>query len=105
MGCYPIEFGMSGAVGQGGHPRNFYILDGIAYDNFDAGNFLWGMAMRFLNVPYAFVKAGSELNAVLWSKDQNKIHYKNWLDSFEWSGDAARDQRAIRRGYHHPLHD
>lgn len=60
---------------------------------------MWGMALKMLHVSYTSAKIGSEFNAWMWSKDQNGIKYDNWLDSFEWSGDAPRDQRAIKRGF------
>lgn len=86
-------------LGAQPYQDEFYLIDGIAYDSFDGGNYLWGMAMKALRIPFSYVKIGSELNAVFYSKDQNLIQYKNWLDSIEWTGDSETDQRAIRRGY------
>lgn len=100
--------------------QDLYLIDGIAYNASDAGNFMWGYAMNDLGMPWFMVKVGSEYYAWKegkssntmgsassdptpgnpdyptpeWVKDVNK-----WLTERTWTGDTAGDQQAIRNGY------
>jgi hypothetical protein len=74
-----------------------YGVRGYAYNNFDAGNFLWGMAMHFLDLDYWEVKMGSELNGFFLGKKQNGE--TTWYDFITLDGDSIEDQKAIKRGY------
>ncbi len=71
-----------------------YIAGNIAYNNYDAGNFLWGLAMKKLGFDYGSVEFGSELNGFFNSKRQNGKGYGVTL-----GGDSPEDQKAIRKGY------
>ena len=81
-----------------------YVIGGAAYDNYDAGNFVWGRAMSVLNVPFEAVKLGSEFNGFWNGKKQNggwSPGQSTW-DRITWGGDSGADQRAIKRGYDYP---
>lgn len=70
--------------------QNCIILGRYFIDRYDAGNLLWGAAMRWLRFGYLDVKVGSELNEMFGSIRGNK---------FNWAGDTAADQEAIRLGF------
>lgn len=49
------------------------LIDGIAYNAYDAGNFMWGAAMNKLGIPYLITRIGAEVNAIVnSSRDNNK---------------------------------
>jgi len=52
-----------------------YMAENTTYNKYDAGNFLWGMAMQKLAFDYGSVKAGSEVNGFFNSKRQNGKGY------------------------------
>jgi hypothetical protein len=81
-----------------------YLIGGTAYDNYDAGNFVWGNAMQKLGVPYDLVKLGSEYNGFWNGKLQNQKwdESQHWIKRITWTGDSKEDQRAIKRGYEYP---
>jgi hypothetical protein len=88
------------------------IAGNRAYNTFDAGNYLWGNAMKKLDISYLMTKLGAEVNAFYFGKLQypsnrfgKEISYEE-IDptkfSFKritWFGDSREDQRAIRKGY------
>lgn len=107
---YIYEESMSGgnldyAYSEGfvNNPRLF-IIGGMAYDNYDAGNFVWGNAMKKLGVPFELVKMGSEYNGFWNGKLQNQgwNNSQSWIRRITWTGDSPEDQRAIHRGFHFP---
>ena len=75
-----------------GDKQVLYMAGKITYNNYDAGNFLWGMAMQKLGFDYGSVKVGSEVNGFFNSKRQNYEGY-----GVTWKGDAVEDQKAIRK--------
>ncbi|MNE12272.1 hypothetical protein D3C80_1050600 [compost metagenome] len=83
-------------------PDRLTILDGIAYNNFDAGNYLWGFAMAKMNVSAILTHWGSEYNGFWNGKIQNvkmgQSPPTGWK-RITWKGDSAEDQRAIFNGY------
>ena len=48
--------------------KTLYLAGNYAYNNYDAGNFLWDMSMRLLGFDIASVKVGSEINGFFNSK-------------------------------------
>lgn len=81
-----------------------YLAGGRAYDNFDAGNFVWGNAMSELGVPWDLVKLGSEFNGWWNGKAQNGEWSPGdpWYERITPLGDSSEDQTAIRHGYYYP---
>jgi hypothetical protein len=75
-----------------------YLIDGIAYNVADLGNYLWGVAMARMKIPYPIAKLGSEANAFFFTYEQNEFLKKPW-HGLSLTGDSRADQRAIRRGY------
>lgn len=71
---------------------DLYIIDGRAYNRYDAGNFLWGVSMRILGFSWDSVVFGSE-----WNGSYNTIDTVSAF--FIIKGDSDKDQQAIRNGY------
>jgi hypothetical protein len=80
--AYDLDFGYAF--------KDTIILGRYFIDYYDAGNLVWGATMRWLRFAYLDVKVGSELNEIFGSIRGNR---------FNWSGDTAADQEAIRLGY------
>ncbi len=106
---YIYQQSMSGgyldfAYADGFNTYTLYIVNGTAYDNYDAGNFIWGNAMKKLGIPYELVKFGSEYNGFWNGKLQNNEWNKSqhWIKRISWFGDSKEDQQAILRGYDYP---
>ena len=76
-----------------------YVIDRIAYNPYDLGNYLWGAAMARLGLSYTLTKIGSELNAVFFTYKQNPDLKKPWL-GIALGGDSVEDQQAINNGYY-----
>ncbi len=88
------------------------IVDGVAYNRFDFGNFTWGAAMTKLGFTRASLWAGSNGNAFANEKHQNQIDVigddQEWTntDRYTWRGtwndpfhfDEEYDQKAIFKG-------
>ncbi|MDP2363046.1 MAG: hypothetical protein Q8M94_04670, partial [Ignavibacteria bacterium] len=60
------------------------IINEIAYNHFDAGNYMWGMAMNILGYSYLETKLSSNIHALIKDGD--------------W--DSGPDQKAIYNGFH-----
>ena len=73
--------------------EKLFVVDGVAYNDFDAGNYLWGVAMNRLGFSYEFSRIGSELNGFFNGKSQNGGF------GITLVGDSPRDQKAIRNGF------
>ena len=71
-------------------PKSYLPLDGsdIAHNPFNFGNYIWGMAMRKLGIPYSHAAIGA--------------HIQNYFGSDIGKGqlDSPDDQRSILLGYH-----
>lgn len=78
------------------HYNSLNIVNGVAYDNPDYGNFLWGLGGKVLGFNYLTLKIASHLNNAINSRTDNKDLPYNFFDS-----DA--DQRAIKNGYFYNL--
>lgn len=70
------------------------IVDNVAYNSYDAGNFVWGAAMNELNIPYLITRIGAEVNAIVNSRRDN--NFASGLILQDDSGDIM----AYMRGYH-----
>ncbi|MGD1958295.1 MAG: RHS repeat-associated core domain-containing protein [Fulvivirga sp.] len=68
--------------------------DRVAYNDFDYGNFLWGMGGKKLGFSYRTLQGASHLNNAVNSKSDNPGVPYRILDS-------NADQRAIRNGYYY----
>ena len=77
-------------INNNGGPRAYLPLDGsdIAHNPFNFGNYIWGMAMRKLGIPYSHAAIGA--------------HIQNYFGSDIGKGqlDSPDDQRSILLGYH-----
>jgi hypothetical protein len=82
---YGLKLGGSpGGGGNEGH-GNFILFESssTAYNAMDAGNYLWGQAMKRLGFDYSTARTASQTNE----------KYK----------DSQADQRAIKSGFHHEV--
>ena len=70
------------------------VVNGIAYNNPDYGNFLWGQGGKRLGFSYRTLRAASHLNNAFNSKSDNPDKPYKILDS-------QGDQRAIKNGYNY----
>jgi RHS repeat-associated protein len=70
------------------------IVEGIAYNNADYGNFLWGQGGKQLGFSYGTLRTASHINNAFNSGTDNPDKPYNVLDS-------PGDQRAIRNGYNY----
>ncbi|UIR57990.1 polymorphic toxin type 44 domain-containing protein [Sphingobacterium sp. SRCM116780] len=68
---------------------------GVAYNNFDFGNFLWGQAGKQLGFNIFTLEAAAHLNNAINGRKDNPGVAVGILDSPE-------DQRAIRAGFYYP---
>ncbi len=82
-----------------------YLIGGVAYDNYDAGNFVWGRSVAVLGVPFDIAVLASEFNGFWNGKKQNGEWFpgESVWDRITWLGDSDDDQKAIKRGYYYPL--
>ena len=76
------------------HWNSLNVVDGIAYNNSDYGQFLWGMGGRNLGFGYETLRKASHLNNAFNSKSDNPNKPYSITDS-------PGDQRAIRNGYNY----
>lgn len=68
------------------------IVDGVAYNNADYGNFLWGQGGKQLGFSYSTLRVASQINNAFNSASDNPNQpYHFW--------DSLGDQRAIKNGY------
>jgi len=73
---------------------NLHISGGVAYNDYDFGNFLWGQAGKQLGFGLSTLKFAAHLNNAVNGKSDNPGKEHRILDS-------VADQRAIRNGYYH----
>jgi hypothetical protein len=97
-----LDFGLVGT----GICQKLCLMEGVLYNGYDFGNLLWGRGMAKLGFPYVAAKVGSEINAFLWTYDQNGSLAerdgktgKGFFQRLMWTGDSPADQRAIYDGY------
>ncbi|GEM53760.1 polymorphic toxin type 44 domain-containing protein [Empedobacter brevis] len=76
-------------------PVGLHLVNGIAYNDYDYGNFLWGQAGKRLGFSHPTLSAGGHLNNAINGKKDNPGLTNGIYDSPE-------DQRAIRNGYFYP---
>ena len=69
--------------------------DGVGYNNFDFGNFLWGQAGKQLGFNLNTLKGAAHLNNAVNGQTDNPLIKHSLLDS-------RGDQRAIQNGYYYP---
>ncbi|MEN8249770.1 MAG: RHS repeat-associated core domain-containing protein [Bacteroidota bacterium] len=89
---------------------SLHIIDGVGYNDKDAGNYLWGYAMGKMGFTQQVVRNSSNINAWWSAKTSNpglaSTHNNPIFRFFQnrsWSGDSPADQRAIIKGYHRAL--
>ncbi|GEP88714.1 hypothetical protein CTE07_03590 [Chitinophaga terrae (ex Kim and Jung 2007)] len=71
-------------------------LDGVGYNNYDFGNFLWGQAGRKLGFNINTLKDAAHLNNAVNARSDNQNMKNNTLL------DSPADQKAITEGYYYP---
>jgi len=74
--------------------KNLQLINGTAYNQKDAGNYVWGAAMNKMHIPYGLVVAGSQMQAIIFGKSDNP-----GLNIPRFSLDDPHDQKAIKTGY------
>ncbi|MDP2364612.1 MAG: RHS repeat-associated core domain-containing protein [Ignavibacteria bacterium] len=79
-----IRFGSMDFTNQMTQPNSLKLINGVAYNQFDAGNYQWGMAMNILGYSYLETKLSSNIHA--------RIKDGNW--------DSGPDQKAIYNGFY-----
>ena len=75
------------------HYNKLSIVDGVAYNLKDAGNFLWGAGMSRLGFDYSSIVIGSEANSLINGRRDNPFVGQIFTP------DHPYDQNAIRKGY------
>ncbi len=82
---YGVKLGGSPGGGNNDSRGDFYLFESssTAYNAMDAGNYLWGHAMKRLGFSYSSAKTGSQTN--------------------EMGKDSDADQRAIKSGFFHEV--
>lgn len=70
------------------------ILGGVAYNNSDYGNFLWGQAGKRMGFSFQTLKIAAHVNNAVNSPTDNPNQPYHILDS-------EGDQRAIKNGYNY----
>ena len=70
------------------------LIDGVAYNAYDAGNYMWGNAMNRLDIPYWITRIGAEVNAIV---NSNRDNNKGIGLSLK---DDSADIMAYTRGYY-----
>jgi RHS repeat-associated protein len=105
----PLDFMTSNADwGGNGYLSNnkVRIIGNKIYDDFDAGNFLWGGALQKIDISLAVSRLGAHLNAFMYGKKQfgglssdNPLPEGFSFKQITWGGDSRADQKAIRDGY------
>jgi RHS repeat-associated protein len=84
------------------YSKKLHLFNGIAYNNPDAGNFVWAQSLSQLGISWGDVKFGSEFNGFWNGKLQNGLYSPGndaWYKRITFLGDSAADQRAIHTGY------
>jgi RHS repeat-associated protein len=97
-----LDFYDSGELLLGIPNDRLSVIDGVAYDSYDAGNYAWGVSMRKLGIRYLTAAAGSQFNGFWNGKyDNSQWTYgvDPYLDRITWTGDSRADQKAIRKGF------
>lgn len=81
------------------------VINGVAYNMNDAGNYLWGFAMGRMG--YSSIGARGIAHGYPWWRAKidnpgmastNSNPVMRWFENRSWGGDAAADQRAIQNG-------
>jgi RHS repeat-associated protein len=84
----------------------FNIINGMAYNIKDAGNYTWGFAMRKMGFTETTAHIGANLHAWYFGiqdngpGSQNPDPFIRWFENKTWSGDSKSDLRAITNGMH-----
>lgn len=91
---YPFKLGVTfgeskryGKMDYANQMKNYEklkVINGVAYNFFDAGNYLWGLSMNVLGYSYSETKIGSHIHSII----------KDGI----WDSEA--DQKAIYNGFH-----
>jgi len=82
----------------------FTVANGVAYNPKDAGNHVWGYAMRKMGYHESTARLAAHIRAFGWGKVDNGMGSKNpnrfvrFFDNLTWGGDSEDDQRAIIHG-------
>ena len=80
------------------------IINGVGYNQADAGNHTWGFAMKTMGFGSITARSAAEINAFFFAKKNNgqgdwehSSHIFRFLNNISWGGDFA-DQIAIQNG-------
>lgn len=79
-----IRYGSMDYVTKLDNPYSLKIVNDVAYNNFDLGNFMWGLGMSILGYSYNEAVISSQIHALI----------------KEGTSDQNEDQKAIYNGYH-----
>ncbi len=80
------------------------VINGVGYNDADAGNYLWGYAMGKMGFTKFSAWSSSNMNAWWSAKQSNGQASSNpnvimrWIENRSWSGDSEADQKAIMKG-------
>ncbi|MDW3193113.1 MAG: RHS repeat-associated core domain-containing protein [Cytophagales bacterium] len=81
------------------------IINGVAYNHKDAGNYFWGYAMGAMGFTSLTARSAAHYFAWGWGKltnpgmaSTNSNPIMRWFENRSWGGDSAADQRAIQNG-------
>lgn len=87
-----------------GNTNSLFVRNGYAYNAADAGNYLWGYAMRVMGFSESAARSAAHANAWWSAKEsngegsQNPNRIKRWFENRSWLGDSKEDQQAIKKG-------
>ena len=94
---------MGAALCGNGYRDKFFLVDGVAYNVADFGNFLIGYAAAEANIPLALMKAGGQYNHITSGKTDVTSCYdlscKQEMTYAPGTFDSPADQQAISAGY------
>jgi hypothetical protein len=104
-----VDWGGDGFIPDG----RIRVVGDKGYDDFDAGNLLWGRSMQKIGISLLVTRLGAHYNAFIYGKKQfvqKNLKGEEILFSIEempkfqfrqitWLGDSHQDQKAIKHGY------
>jgi len=95
-----LDFWTYSKIGEG----TLNIINGTAYNGKDAGNYMWGFAMRRMGYTQTMATLAAHIHAWNSGKQENNQGSTNsnrflrWFENKTWGGDSEGDQRAIIKG-------
>ncbi|MGZ3890565.1 MAG: RHS repeat domain-containing protein [Mucilaginibacter sp.] len=100
-GAGKMDYGMRGFNSGDLKPNTFYIRGKTAYNIGDIGNYMWGLGMANLEIPYNSAVMGAHGNNIFNGRRQGTAVYDFGPGTYGSPGllDSPGDQRAIKAGY------